>query len=224
MVANDRWSGKQGVNRPQSAERGKIAPFRDVLRRLSFRRCPHSALTRRGGVLLLLLVFTAIWFSNLDYRRLVHPDEGRYAEIPREMAVSGDWITPRLNGVKYFEKPALQYWITAAAYTIFGVHHWTARVWPALSGFLGVLFIGYVGLRLGGRFWACTAPPCSAVAHGTCLNAHILTLDAGVTFWMSVGLGSLFLAQRDDATPTEERGWMLAAWTALALGGIVQRD
>src|SRR6202171_1486358 len=106
------------------------------------------AFTRSGVVL--LLVFTAIWFSNLDYRRLVHPDEGRYAEIPREMAASGEWVTPRLNGIKDFEKPALQYWITAAAYSIFGVHHWTARLWPALSGFLGVLFIGYVGLRLGG--------------------------------------------------------------------------
>ena len=177
---------------------------------------PLPALTRRG-VVVLLLVFTAIWFSNLDYRRLVHPDEGRYAEIPREMVASGDWITPRLNGIKYFEKPALQYWITAAAYSIFGVHHWTARVWPALSGFLGVLFIGYVGLRLGGPLLGLYS---AAVLGGSAwyvLNAHILTLDAGVTFWMSVGLGSLFIAQRDDATPAEERGWMLAAWAALAL-------
>lgn len=177
---------------------------------------PLPALTRRG-VVVLLLVFTAIWFSNLDYRRLVHPDEGRYAEIPREMVASGDWITPRLNGVKYFEKPVLQYWITAAAYSIFGIHHWTARVWPALSGFLGVLFIGYVGLRLGGPLLGLY----SAAVLGGCawyvLNTHILTLDAGVTFWMSVGLGSLFIAQRDDATPAEERGWMLAAWSALAL-------
>src|ERR1700682_1249765 len=177
---------------------------------------PLPALTRRG-VVVLLLFFTAIWFSNLDYRRLVHPDEGRYAEIPREMAATGDWVTPRLNGIKYFEKPALQYWITAAAYSIFGVHHWTARVWPALSGFLGVLFIGYVGLRLGGPLLGLY----SAAVLGGCawyvLNDHILPLDAGVTFWMSVGLGSLFIAQRDDATPAEERGWMLAAWAALAL-------
>jgi 4-amino-4-deoxy-L-arabinose transferase-like glycosyltransferase len=147
----------------------------------------------------------------------VHPDEGRYAEIPREMVASGDWITPRLNGIKYFEKPALQYWITAAAYSIFGVHHWTARAWPALSGFLGVLFIGYVGLRLGGALLGLYS---AAVLGGSAwyvLNTHILTLDAGVTFWMSVGLGSLFIAQRDDATPAEERGWMLAAWAALAL-------
>ena len=177
---------------------------------------PLPALTRRG-VVVLLLVFTAIWFSNLDYRRLVHPDEGRYAEIPREMMASGDWITPRLNGIKYFEKPALQYWITAAAYSIFGVHHWTARVWPALSGFLGVLFIGYVGLRLGGPLLGLYSAAVLAGSAWYVLNAHILTLDAGVTFWMSVGLGSLFIAQRDDATPGEERGWMLAAWAALAL-------
>ena len=60
---------------------------------------------------------------------LVDPDEGRYAEIPREMAVTGDWITPRLDGLKYFEKPPLQYWATAAAYSVFGFSEWTARLW-----------------------------------------------------------------------------------------------
>jgi len=177
---------------------------------------PRPALTR-NGVAVLLLIFAAIWFSSLDYRRLVHPDEGRYAEIPREMAASGDWMTPRLNAIKYFEKPALQYWITAAAYSIFGVHHWTARAWPALSGFLGVLFIGYVGVRLGGPLLGLYSAAVLGSSAWYVLNAHILTLDAGVTFWMSVGLGSLFIAQRDDATPVEERGWMLAAWAALAL-------
>ena len=55
------------------------------------------------------------------------------------MAATGDWVTPRLNGLKYFEKPPLQYWATAAAYQAFGVHEWTARLWPALAGFLAVL-------------------------------------------------------------------------------------
>jgi 4-amino-4-deoxy-L-arabinose transferase-like glycosyltransferase len=133
------------------------------------------------------------------------------------MALTGDWVTPRLNGIKYFEKPALQYWITAAAYDAFGVRHWTARLWPAVAGFLGVLFIGYVGLRLGGPRQALY----SAAALGGCVwyavNSHFLTLDAGLTFWMSVGLGCLIIAQRADATSREERGWMLVAWAALAL-------
>src|SRR5436190_17074966 len=128
--------------------RGRIAPFAMLSPTASI-SSGSAALTRRAGFAL-LLAFTLIWFANLDYRRLVHPDEGRYAEIPREMFVSGDWVTPRLDGIKYFEKPALQYWLTAVAYEAFGVHHWSARLWPALAGYLNVLFIGYVGYRLGG--------------------------------------------------------------------------
>jgi len=197
-------------------ERGRIAAFvMSPSAAPALDRSP-APLTRRGA-LLLLAVFSLIWFSNLQYRVLLHPDEGRYAEIPREMVVSGDWVTPRLNGIKYFEKPALQYWITAVAYEAFGVHQWTARLWPGLAGYLGVLFIGYVGLRLAGP----TLGLYSAAALGSCLayvvNAHFLTLDAGVTLWMSVGLGSLFIAQRTDASASETRWWMWAAWAALAL-------
>jgi 4-amino-4-deoxy-L-arabinose transferase-like glycosyltransferase len=176
-----------------------------------------SASLKPRGAIALLIVFALIWFSNLEYRRLIHPDEGRYAEIPREMVVTGDWVTPRLNGIKYFEKPALQYWLTAAAYEAFGIHPWTARLWPALSGFLGVLFVGYVGLRLGGPTLGLYA---SAVLGGCAwyvLNTHVLTLDAGLTFWMSCGLGALLIAQRADASPGETRAWMLVAWASLAL-------
>ena len=174
---------------------------------------PLAPLTQRGAWLL-LAVFTLIWFANLDYRRLAHPDEGRYAEIPREMTVSGDWVTPRLDGIKYFEKPPLQYWLTAATYEAFGVRHWTARLWPALSGYLGVLFIGYVGLRLGGPSLGLYSAAALAGCLWYVLNAHILTLDAGLTLWMNVALGSLFIAQRAAASPRETRWWMWAAWAA----------
>jgi 4-amino-4-deoxy-L-arabinose transferase-like glycosyltransferase len=169
----------------------------------------------RRAMLAMLLAFALVWFCNLDVRRLVHPDEGRYAEIPREMVVTGDWVTPHLDGLKYFEKPALQYWLTAGAYEAFGVHQWTARLWPALAGFLGVLFIGYVGARLGGP----TLGVYCAAALGGCawyaLNAHLLTLDAGLTFWMAAGLGSFLLAQRDGLARSAGRRWMCAAWVAL---------
>ena len=73
----------------------------------------------RSRIVVLLLLFVVVWFAGLDDRALTRPDEGRYSEIPREMAVTGDWVTPRLNGLKYFEKPPLQYWASAFAYNAF---------------------------------------------------------------------------------------------------------
>lgn len=169
------------------------------------------------GILLLLAIILAIWFGTLDYRHLVKPDEGRYAEIPREMKASGDWLTPRLNDIKYFEKPALQYWATASAYTLFGEHHWTARLWSALTGFLGIVLAYFTGRRL----WGATAGLYSAAVLASSLLyvliGHINTLDMGVTFFMGLSLSGFLLAQHAGASAKENRTWMLVAWAALAL-------
>jgi len=183
-------------------------------------RGPHAASSAppsRNVVIAALIAFTLVWFSNLDFRRLVHPDEGRYAEIAREMAQTGDWLTPRLNGIKYFEKPALQYWISAAAIDAFGLHHWTVRLWPALAGWLGVLFIGYTGWRLGGSTLGVFAAAALGGSVWWVLNAHVLTLDAGLSFWMGLGLGCLLIAQTVAADERARLRWMMGAWAALAL-------
>ena len=110
----------------------------------------------RRALLALLAALALAWFCNLGYRHLVKPDEGRYAEIPREMIASGDWVTPRINGYKYFEKPPLQYWATAVSLSAFGMNEWAARLWPGLTGFLGVLLVFWAGNRL---FGAAGGPP-----------------------------------------------------------------
>jgi len=171
----------------------------------------------RRALFLLLAVFAALWFGTLDYRKLVKPDEGRYAEIPREMVATGDWLTPRLNDIKYFEKPALQYWATAAAYTVFGEHEWTARLWPALTGFLGVLATFFVGLRLYGREAALYGAAALAGSILWVMIGHINTLDMAVSFFLSAAIFGFVLAQRDDAGVRENRNAMLLAWAALAL-------
>jgi len=168
-----------------------------------------------SAFLLALVIF--VWFGTLDYRNLVRPDEGRYAEIPREMAASGDWLTPRLNNLKYFEKPALQYWATAAAYTIFGEHHWTARLWSALTGFAGLLLAWFTARRLWGETAGMYAALVLASSVLYAAIAHINTLDMGVTFFMFLGLAGFLLAHRDGADDGENRLWMHVVWAALAL-------
>ncbi|MDA8259340.1 MAG: glycosyltransferase family 39 protein [Betaproteobacteria bacterium] len=172
---------------------------------------------RRGTLLALLLAFVLVWFGTLEQRRLINPDEGRYSEIPREMVASGDWLTPRLNNIKYFEKPALQYWATAAAFTAFGEHHWTARLWPALTGFLGILFTAFATARLFGLQAGLIA---GAVLAGSVLwnvIGHVNTLDMGVSFFLAAAVFALCLGQRDEASPRESRRWQDAAWVLLAL-------
>jgi 4-amino-4-deoxy-L-arabinose transferase-like glycosyltransferase len=164
----------------------------------------------------LLVVVAAIWFANLEYRTLIKPDEGRYAEIPREMVVSGDWVTPRLNDLKYFEKPPLQYWATATAYTVFGEHQWTTRLWVGLTGFAGLLLVWLVGLRLFGREAAGYAALLLSSSLLYVLMSHINTLDMGVTFFISLGLFALLLGQ-SETNVKKQRNWMWLAWAGMGL-------
>ena len=164
----------------------------------------------------LVIAVAVIWFANLEYRKLIKPDEGRYAEIPREMVVSGDWTTPRLNDLKYFEKPPLQYWATAIAYTVFGEHQWTSRLWTGLTGFAGILLVWFAGLRLFGREAADYAAMLLGGSLLYVLMGHLNTLDMGVTFFLTLGIVGLMLGQAGTDTK-KQRGWMLLAWAGLGL-------
>ena len=165
----------------------------------------------------MLLFAIVIWGGNLEYRKLALSDEGRYSEIPRIMAQSGDWVTPRLNGIKYFEKPPLQYWATAAAYNVFGEHHWTARLWPALTGFLGVLLIFFAGTRLYGAttgLYAALVLASSLLYTGM---AHILTLDMGLAFFLGLAMAGMLIALDPRADSRTNWIWMHVAAAGCAL-------
>ncbi len=165
----------------------------------------------------MLLVAIILWCGNLEYRKLALSDEGRYSEIPRYMAQSGDWLTPRLNGIKYFEKPPLQYWATAAAYEAFGEHHWTARLWPALTGFLGVLLMFYAGARLYGADTGLYAALVLGSSFLYTAIAHINTLDMGLTFFLGLALAGILLALDPCADAKTSRLWMHIAAAGCAL-------
>lgn len=161
-----------------------------------------SVPARVAGIWLLLAV---IWFGTLGIRPLYKADESRYGEISREMVASGDWVTPRLNGFKYFEKPALQYWTTAAFFTVLGEHDWVARLWTALIGFAGIAMTLYAGNRLFG-------PPVGLYAAAILAGSPLYVLLGQVnTLDMSV---SVFLAAAVFAFALNR---MLLFWAACAL-------
>jgi 4-amino-4-deoxy-L-arabinose transferase-like glycosyltransferase len=158
----------------------------------------------------------AVAVDNLG-RHLANPDEGRYSEISREMAVSGDWVTPRLNGLKYFEKPPLQYWATAIVFKAFGANEYTARIYVWLCAFATLLLVGYTAARLGNREIGMGAMLALVASPYFMALGGIVTLDMGLTLWTTLTVCSLLLADRSPADSAQQRRWMLISWAAMAL-------
>jgi 4-amino-4-deoxy-L-arabinose transferase-like glycosyltransferase len=148
--------------------------------------------------LLILSLVSALWFCGLlGMRPLSNPDEGRYTEIPREMAVTGDYVTPRLNGVKYFEKPPLVYWLSAVTIRQFGVSEFVGRIWGALFAVLGVLLTYAAGRKLYGRAAGLWAAVVLATTLMYFILSQIILLDMAVAVTISGALFAYLLAQRE---------------------------
>lgn len=166
----------------------------------------------------LWLLLGVLWIANLPLRPLFDPDEGRYAEIPREMVASGDWVTPTLNDLKYFEKPPLQYWATAALYKVFGVHEWTARLYAAALAFLCIPLVFAFCRRIGyATDTAVVAAALLAINPYFAITGQLNLLDQGFTFFLSAALFSFVVAQREQGAPRRARNWMLLTWSAVGL-------
>lgn len=136
------------------------------------------------AVILLCLV---LWLLPLDFRDLIRSDEGRYAELAREMWLSGDWITPHLNNLVYFEKPPLQYWMTALFYAMWEPNEWTARLWPALTGLAGIV-LSWLVLKRYSPIWAMLTAGIQASMLWYVGMAHFNALDMGVAFFLQMTL------------------------------------
>ena len=162
----------------------------------------------------------SLWFFlglvPLFMRPLWEPDEARYAEIPREMLALGDWLTPRLNYVLYFEKPPLQYWLSACSMRLFGLQPFAARLPLALATLISLWCGWRLAQRLGARqpIWGAFM-----VATGLLpfVCGQILTLDAlfaALQVLAFVAAAEAVAARFHDRSG---RGWTLLAFASLAL-------
>ena len=167
-------------------------------------------------ILLLALIYALLWFGTLNYRHLIPSDEGRYAEMAREMLVTGDWVTPRYNGYKYFEKPPLQVWATALAFKAFGIGDWQARLWTALTGFLTIIAVGLTSAKLYGSRAGFLSAAVLASSPMWIISGHMNSLDMGLSAFLVAALCSLLLAQSSQSK-SSTRHWMWLCWTFMAL-------
>jgi 4-amino-4-deoxy-L-arabinose transferase-like glycosyltransferase len=170
----------------------------------------------------LFTLLAALWLSDIGNRKLANPDEGRYSVLAMHMADSGDYVTPRLNGLKYFEKPPMQYWVTAAAFKSFGKSEWSARLYTALAGLLTVLLIAFTAGKFFGRENGLFTGLALVACPYYMALAEIVTLDMGLTFWTTLTVCAFMLSQRVSGDSTAGREgliWLFVA--ALASAGAV---
>jgi 4-amino-4-deoxy-L-arabinose transferase-like glycosyltransferase len=150
-------------------------------------------------------------FSFLGTPGLKEPDEGRYAEIGREMSASNDWLIPHLNGFEHFQKPPLVYWVTAASIKIFGATDWAARLPSALAA-TGVLLLTFwigtcfLGLQTGALAAVILVSSFEFFALGRILNTDMM-----LTFWTTAST-TFFL--RWTITP-QVRRWEWLSFIAM---------
>lgn len=146
-----------------------------------------------GMALLLTLLSCVILFTNLSYS-LIEPDEARYSQIGLEMAESGDWVVPTLDGEPYLDKPPLLYWLTASSFKLFGTSEQSARLPVALAALLTVLACYLLGRRLIGDWAAWAGALLLLFCSGFIFGGRFLMMDGVLALFTTIGLLSAAVA------------------------------
>lgn len=181
-----------------------------MTRQLLQRYADPLILTLLAGVCYLL------FFYGLGDIGLLGPDEPRYASVAREMHASGDYVTPRLLGEPWFEKPALLYWMEAIGYSAFGVNEFSARFPSALAASICVFMTYAAGRRLWNRRTGLFAALILATSTGFFAFARAASMDMLLTACLTVALLAFLSGQ--SAAGRARRLWFYGFYCALGLG------
>jgi len=172
--------------------------------------------------LLLAGAVLVIFFAGLGAYPLLEPDEGRYTEIPREMLASGDFVTPRLNGVLYFEKPPLYYWLNAAALTLPGRPETLSRLAGAFFGLAGIGLAWALGRSIGGRRVGLISGIVLGSSPLWVALSRAAIIDMTLTFFLSATLTCFWLAQAKDRGDRGERLLWYGMFASAALATLAK--
>lgn len=169
------------------------------------------------------VLFLLIYLLPLGFRPLIIPDEMRYAEIPREMIASGNWVVPRLNGLRYFEKPVMGYWLTAAGITLFGHNAFGARFSSALTtGLAALLIFTLVRRYTTGSHLAFSATAIFLTFFQVAALGTFNLLDATLAFFVTAAMAAFFAAVQQPAG-SRYKGLLLALCGICCGGGFLTK-
>ncbi len=186
-------------------------------------RVLKTAVFQQRYVLLLLLFFVLAYILPLGARDLLEPDETRYAEIPIEMIASGDWIVPHLDNLRYFEKPVLGYWASAASLLLFGKNNFAVRFPSALAVGLSALLIFALVARMrlpedrDNNYPALLAVLVflsSAEVFGV---GNTAVLDSLFSFFLTATIAAFFFASEEPPGSGRERIFLLLSGLSCGL-------
>lgn len=165
------------------------------------------------SLITLFIIFTILYLWHLGFYPLINPDEGRYAEIPREMLANKNYITPYLNGVEYFEKPALQYWITAFFMYILGENEYAVRLFPALCALGGIGLTYYLANKMFNRQTGFFASIILGTSFLYLIIGSINILDMAISFFLTLSLASFY-----QFSITKNFKYLYIFYASIALG------
>ena len=149
---------------------------------------PEPASPSPSSSWILLLTLWGVLLLLAAWRPLALPDEGRYGEIGRWMLVSGDWLTPRLNGIPFFHKPPYLYWLEAISVSIFGAHAWAVRLVPALHAGLMLTSLYLASKHIGGERLAQRATLMLGCSLSFLIGGQYINHDMLVACWISIAI------------------------------------
>lgn len=166
-------------------------------------------------IVLLTVLISFIFFLFLGNRPLFVPDEARYSEIPREMVVTKNYVTPHINYIKYFEKPPFFYWLQTLSVHMFGLGEFSMRFMTALMALLGVIFTYLTGRRIYNRLTGWLASLILASSLLYYVMARFITIDMTLSVLLSATLFSFIFVLR--APPEQKNKWILLLYFFSAL-------
>jgi len=149
-------------------------------------------------ILFLLVVAGCLFFAGLGRLPLLEPDEGRNAEVAREMLASGDWITPHFNTFPYLDKPAVYFWLVATSLKLGGISEWAARAPSALMALATLLLVWFLARRMLGDSAGLRAGIILATCPLVMAFSRLVIFDMTLAFLVTLAMTSFWLAETAD--------------------------